>query len=162
MYANPLQGCLFLALHPNIAVRQPAAGACVSKPNLTIGDGAKMLNFLNNFAPSPIVKSGAPPRCRRGKESAEVSAGYKVIKARAGNRSARVLILTCYRCQGREKFRLQCRQNFSAQLLDKIHARYNSGLFQAVPPRGGWAGYTCDVYFDRAYLSTTYTFSETF
>ena len=43
----------------------------------------------------------------------------KQLRRGAGNRSARVLILTFRRCQGREKFCRQRLANFSALFLDK-------------------------------------------
>ena len=86
-------------------------------------DEKPVRSVLEHDAHSERVLFGAPPRPRRGKQSAEHrSAGHKAIKARAGNRSARVAILTYRRCQGRENFSGRCPRNFSAQLLDKTGA----------------------------------------
>ena len=83
-------------------------------------DEKPVRSVLEHDAHSERVLLGAPPRPRRGKQSAEHrSAGHKAIKARAGNRSARVAILTYRRCQGRENFSGRCPRNFSARFLDK-------------------------------------------
>ena len=46
----------------------------------------------------------------------------KQLRRGAGDRSARVLILTFRRCQGRENFSELCPRNFSALFLDKMSA----------------------------------------
>ena len=66
------------------------------------------------------VLFGAPPSV--GGENSPPNGVRRVIKQLrrgAGDRSARVLILTKHRCQGRENFCLRRKQKFSALFLDK-------------------------------------------
>ena len=106
------------------------------------------------FERAHLNKKRHPAEVSTGKESPPngVRRVIKELRRGAGNRSARVLILTKSRCQGREKFCSLCKQNFSAQFLDKRNTRGNSGLFQAVLPFRR----RFNVHFDRARLNTTF------
>ena len=59
----------------------------------------------------------------------------KQLKRGAGNRSARVLILTKHRCQGRENFSGLCPRNFSALFLDKTSVGEEQFSKEAAPVR---------------------------
>ena len=87
----------------------------------------------------PIPSGGGVPKGRRGSVTPMLEDGslfsststtltpsecssrrvIKQLRRGAGDRSARVLILICRRCQGRENFSGQCPRNFSALFLDK-------------------------------------------
>ena len=105
---------LFRALHRNIAVRQRTAAQAV--PRRT-GFGGE------NSPPNGVRR--VVKQLRRG----------------ARVRSARVLILTCHRCQGRENFSGLCPRNFSALFLYKMNARKRNkavawGCGGIIPPQG--------------------------
>ena len=81
-------------------------------------DGSLFLSLSTTHTPSECL---FVPRRGLGGEKARRSGLRRVIKQLrrgAGNRSARVLILLCCRCQGRENFSGRCPRNFSALFLD--------------------------------------------
>ena len=137
-YANPLQGCLFLVLHPNESVRTTGSlCGCLGSPqekspiflvgcigellcqrlcrrcSLTSVSSASRQWLFRALHPNESVRStsewkgtsrsrftltsGAPAQNSAGKQIQQLRRG-------AGDCSARVLILTKNRCQGREKF----------------------------------------------------------
>ena len=97
----------FRVLHPNDAVSELAA--------------------FTSGAPPSVGGENSPPN--------GVRLVMKQLRRGAGDRSARVLILTKHRCQGRENFS-GCRpRNFSARFLDKTSGREGQFSKSAVPER---------------------------
>ena len=71
-----------------------------------------------------LARQGIEPVLEFFARDVELSLGTQLWLVRgdtagAGVRSARVLILTCRHCQGRENFSGLCPRNFSALFLDK-------------------------------------------
>ena len=111
-----------------------------------------------------------PRRDPGGESSPPNGVRRRVEQLRRGaeDRSARVLILICRRCQGREKFSGLCPRNFSARFLDKTSVMEEQFSKDAVPERefmlsqtppwGGWAGHTHDEPLFEASPNTTVLF----
>ena len=102
-YANPLQGCLFLALHPNESVRTTGEWKGTSRSNFTLNKRHR-------------------PRGTRGKTNSTIKARSRGLLRACFNFEFPVVV------KGTKNFAGFASQIFSTQFLDKRNVRYNTPM----------------------------------